>query len=164
MMKGYEIKVPFKSLQGKVISGYVNVRPYAKEIIKNMSRYFDVLVFTAGNQCYADPILDYIDPERKIQHRLYRDSCTMVNNQLFVKDLRILGRKLENVVLVDNAPYSYMMQLSNGVPILSYMKGKEDDQLIKLEPYLMGLLEVDDVRAVNSVTFKLADFVRHDSY
>ena len=129
-----------------------------------MSRYFDVLVFTAGNQCYADPILDYIDPERKIQHRLYRDSCTMVNNQLFVKDLRILGRKLENVVLVDNAPYSYMMQLSNGVPILSYMKGKEDDQLMKLEPYLMGLLEVDDVRAVNSVTFKLADFVRHDSY
>ena len=30
MMKGYEIKVPFKSLQGKIISGYVNVRPYAK--------------------------------------------------------------------------------------------------------------------------------------
>ena len=93
-MKGYEIKVPFKSLQGKVISGYVNVRPYAKEIIKNMSKHFDVMVFTAGNQCYADPILDHIDPERKIQHRLYRDSCTMVNNQLFVKDLRIIGRKL----------------------------------------------------------------------
>lgn len=93
-MKGYQIKVPFKSLQGKVISGYVNVRPHAKEIIKNMSRYFDVIIFTAGNQCYADPILDYLDPERKIQHRLYRDSCTMVNNQLFVKDLRILGRKL----------------------------------------------------------------------
>ena len=93
-MKGYELKVPFKSLQGKVISGFVNVRPYAKEIIKKMSKYFDVIVFTAGNQCYADPILDYIDPEKCIQHRLYRDSCTMVNNQLFVKDLRILGRKL----------------------------------------------------------------------
>jgi CTD small phosphatase-like protein 2 len=132
MMKGYEIKVPFKSLQGKVISGYVNVRPHAKEIIKNMSKYFDVIIFTAGNQCYADPILDYLDPERKIQHRLYRDSCTMVNNQLFVKDLKILGRRLENVVLVDNAPYSYMMQLSNGIPILNYLKGKEDDQLIKL--------------------------------
>lgn len=56
----------------------------------------------------------------------------MVNNQLFVKDLKILGRKLENVVLVDNAPYSYMMQLSNGIPILNYLKGKDDDQLIKL--------------------------------
>ena len=56
----------------------------------------------------------------------------MVNNQLFVKDLKILGRKLENVVLVDNAPYSYMMQLSNGIPILNYLKGKDDDQLIRL--------------------------------
>jgi CTD small phosphatase-like protein 2 len=62
MVKGYEIKVPFKSVQGKIISGYVNVRPYAKEIIKNMSRYCDVIIFTAGNQCYADPILDYLDP------------------------------------------------------------------------------------------------------
>jgi len=68
------------------------------------------------------------------------------------------------VVLVDNAPYSYMMQLSNGIPILSYMKGKEDDQLYKLEPYLMSLLEVDDVRTVNSATFRLGDYVRHDSY
>ncbi len=57
----------------------------------------------------------------------------MVNNQLFVKDLRVLGRRLEGVVLVDNAPYSYMMQLSNGIPILSYLKGKDDDQLVRLE-------------------------------
>lgn len=56
----------------------------------------------------------------------------MVNSQLFVKDLRILGRKLEHVVLVDNAPYSYMMQLSNGIPILNYIKGKDDDQLVKV--------------------------------
>ena len=163
-MKGYELKVPFKSMQGKVISGYVNVRPYAKEIIRNMSQYFDVVIFTAGNQCYADPILDYLDPECRIQHRLYRESCTMVNNQLFVKDLRILGRKLENIVLVDNAPYSYMMQLANGIPILNYLKGKEDDQLIKLEPYLMSLLEVEDVRPVNASTFRLGEYMRYDNY
>jgi len=56
----------------------------------------------------------------------------MLNNQLFVKDLRILGRKLENVVLVDNAPYSYMPQLANGIPILNYLRGTDDDQLMKL--------------------------------
>jgi len=37
-----------------------------------MSKYFDVVVFTAGNQCYADPILDHIDPDRCIKYRLYR--------------------------------------------------------------------------------------------
>lgn len=62
MVKGWEIKVPFKTIQGKVVSGYVHVRPYAREIIKNLSRFFDIVVFTAGNQCYADPILDALDP------------------------------------------------------------------------------------------------------
>lgn len=56
----------------------------------------------------------------------------MVNNQLFIKDLRVLGRDLAGVVLVDNAPHSYMQQLSNGIPILSYLKGKDDDQLVRL--------------------------------
>lgn len=72
MVKGYELKVPFKSVQGKVISGYVHVRPYAREIIKNISKHFDVVIFTAGNQCYADPILDSLDPDHCIKHRLYR--------------------------------------------------------------------------------------------
>jgi CTD small phosphatase-like protein 2 len=94
MVKGYELKVPFKTFQGRTLSGFVCVRPYAKEIIKNISQHFDVIIFTAANQCYADPILDYIDPNKYIKHRLYRDSCTLINNQFFVKDLRILGRKL----------------------------------------------------------------------
>lgn len=94
LIKGYEIKVPFRSVQGKPVTGYVSVRPYAKEILLNLSKHFEIIVFTAGNQCYADPILDHIDPEKVIKHRLYRESCTFVSGQLFVKDLRILGRKL----------------------------------------------------------------------
>ena len=74
----------------------------------------------------------------------------MVAGQLFVKDLRIIGRRLEDVVLIDNAPYSYMLQPSNGIPILSYLKGRDDDQLVKLESYLMSLLDVEDVRTVNN--------------
>ena len=72
-----------------------------------------------------------------------------------MKDLRVLGRSLENVLLVDNAPYSYMMQLANGIPIIPYYRGKDDDQLIALEEYLMGLKDVEDVRKPNSEYFKL---------
>lgn len=60
---------------------------------------------------------------------------------------------------MDNAPYSYMMQLANGVPILNYLRGKDDDQLVKLEEYLMGLVGVEDVRVVNSETFRLKDYL-----
>lgn len=72
MTAGYEIKVPFKVWEGKILNGYVNVRPYAKELLKRLSKNFDIIVFTAGNKSYADPILNHIDPEGIIQHRLYR--------------------------------------------------------------------------------------------
>ena len=68
------------------------------------------------------------------------------------------------MVLVDNAPYSYMMQLDNGIPILNYLKGKFDDQLLHLEPYLMSLLEVDDVRVKNRDYFKLSEYTRFSSH
>lgn len=57
-----------------------------------------------------------------------------------------------------------MMQLSNGIPILNYLKGKDDDQLIRLEPYLMSLLEVEDVRTVNNSTFRISEYMRYDNY
>ncbi len=40
MTPGYEIKVPFKAFQGKITSGFVNVRPYAKELLKRLSKHF----------------------------------------------------------------------------------------------------------------------------
>lgn len=103
--------MPFRSFQGRIGYGFVEVRPYAKEILKNLSKHFDVFIFTASTQAYADPIIDHLDPNGVVQHRLYRESCSLIRNQVFVKDLRVLGRTLESVLLVDNAPYSYMMQL-----------------------------------------------------
>lgn len=129
-----------------------------------MSEHFDIIIFTASTQAYADPIIDHIDPDRVVQHRLYRESCSFVKNQVFVKDLRVVGRSLSRVVLVDNAPYSYMMQLDNGIPILPYYRGKDDDELLSLENYLMGLKEVEDVRPINRDYFKLHEYTKYDSH
>lgn len=58
-----------------------------------------------------------------------------LNSKLYAKDLRILGRDLSQVILVDNSPFSYLYQLENGVPILPYYQG-EDTELLALERYL----------------------------
>ncbi len=42
-----------------------------------------------------------------------------------MKDLRYLKRDLKDVVLVDNAAYSYVLQLDNGIPILPFYEGKD---------------------------------------
>ena len=42
----------------------ISVRPGAFEIIKNMSKLFDVIIFTASHSKYANPIIDFLDPHK----------------------------------------------------------------------------------------------------
>jgi CTD small phosphatase-like protein 2 len=38
-----------------------------------LSKNFEVIVFTASHSCYANVVLDYLDPNNEyIEHRLYR--------------------------------------------------------------------------------------------
>lgn len=74
-----------------------------------------------------------------------------------MKDLRYLNRDLKNVLLVDNAAYSYSFQLDNGVPILPFYEGK-DFELNELERYLDKVSEVDDVRVMNREYFRLREY------
>lgn len=121
------------------------------------------MVFTASHQCYADVVLDYLDPNRElIHHRLYRDNCLFVQG-VYIKDLRVLvGRDLSQVVIVDNAAYSFAYQLNNGIPIITWRDDKSDRELLSLIDYLKKLSPVEDVRPINSSTFRLSTF--YDDY
>jgi CTD small phosphatase-like protein 2 len=47
--------------------------------LEKMSEKFEVITFTASQECYAEALLKIIDPEKKfIKHRYYRDSCVPV--------------------------------------------------------------------------------------
>lgn len=99
------------------------------------------MVYTASKQSYADAIIDHIDPSGSmIAHRLYREDCLEVQENLFVKDLRVIGgRDLRDMCLVDNALYSFYFQLPNGVPILPYYNNPKDVELLKLGAWLLRL-------------------------
>lgn len=74
----FEGKVPAKfektfsyMLHGTEIS--VRLRPYVMDCLEKLATMYEIIVFTAGQQDYADHILDYIDPNKKIfKRRLYR--------------------------------------------------------------------------------------------
>lgn len=60
---------------GEEVEAGINVRPYAIDCLKAANEMFQVIVFTASHKCYADVVLDYLDPTGElIQYRLYRDS------------------------------------------------------------------------------------------
>ncbi|CAG9326573.1 unnamed protein product [Blepharisma stoltei] len=144
---------------GEKANSGINIRPYAVECLREASKLFEVIVFTAAERYYANAVLDILDPRHEfIHHRLYRESCICVDG-IMVKDLRIfLDRKIQDIAIVDNSVYSFAFQLDNGIPIISWTNRKEDKELLNLIDYLKQLSEADDIRAFNRKRFKLRAF------
>ena len=115
------------------------------EFIRKVGEQFEVMIFTASMSKYANPLLNKLDPDRYIVHRLFRENCTYLGNG-FVKDLSQLGRNLKDMIIIDNAPISYSFQPANGLPIQTWINDKTDTQLTDLLPILKLLDKVDDVR------------------
>ena len=127
---------------------HVLKRPYLDEFLKIVTQKYEVVIFTASISDYANPLLDQLDPFKKISYRLFREHCTKTDNGLFIKDLNKLGRNLKDVIIIDNNPVSYTLNKSNGLPILTWHSFQSDNELIKLIPLLIFLTNVDDIRTI----------------
>jgi Dullard-like phosphatase family protein len=159
-----DVILPILFPNGEVVEAGVNVRPYAIECLRELSQHFEIIVFTASHSCYANVVLDYLDPhEEFIHHRMFRESCVVSDEGLHIKDLRVIGnRNLKDMVLIDNAAYSYGFQLENGIPIVPFYDNKADQELRHLIPYLKFLGTVEDLREVNRQTFKFHHYGVYD--
>jgi len=160
-----DVVLPIIFPNGEVVQAGINVRPYALEILRELSSYYEIVVFTASHACYANVVLDYLDPhEQYIQHRLFRDSCVVTEEGVHIKDLRVIGnRNIKDVILIDNAAYSFGFQIENGIPIIPFYDNKADQELRHLIPYLKFLSSVEDLREINRQTFRLHHYAHHDT-
>ena len=132
---------------GKKHTIHVLKRPYVDEFLEKMSNLFELVIFTASISDYANPLLNKLDPNRKISYRLFREHCTSSGN-LFIKDLRKVGRNLKDVIIIDNNPISYLYNKENGIPISTWHSFQSDKELMKLIPLLELLSKCDDVRTI----------------
>ncbi|KAI3934814.1 hypothetical protein MKW98_026222 [Papaver atlanticum] len=128
---------------------YVLLRPYVRKFLERVSELFDVAIFTASGRGYADPTLDFLDPQHKlIARRYYKDSAVYRVDGSYYKDLSIFGIDLAKVILVDDCPTNFCMQKDNGIPIASWYTDPQDDELSTLLPFLERLAAADDVRPI----------------
>ena len=131
------------------------------------------MIFTASVPEYADPVIDWLEQERKFfSARYYRQHCTF-RQGAFIKDLGSVEADLSRVMILDNSPLSYMfhqgeftrsklqaadtrsegtVQLTgfqdNAIPIQGWINDPTDNDLLHLIPLLEGLQYVSDVRAL----------------
>ncbi len=151
LMKEPDVFLNVPTPSGKILKAGFNIRPFCHEILECANKYFEVCVFTASNKEYADTILDYIDPTGQlIQHRFYRESCIKTTDNVYIKDLRIFRNvPLKDIIIVDNAVYSFGAQLDNGIPITPFKEDPEDREFKYLIGHLQKCVQADDMREVN---------------
>ncbi|KAH3757028.1 NLI interacting factor [Pelomyxa schiedti] len=133
-------------LEGKPFTVYLNKRPGLDEFLRYATQNFEVVVFTASLKRYADPVINAIDPDHTIPHRLYRGSCTMIQGH-YIKDLSRLGRELRNCIIVDNSPVSYALHAQHAIPISTYVNSPHDRCLDSLRLILDQVNSHPDVCA-----------------
>jgi CTD nuclear envelope phosphatase 1 len=71
-------------------------------------KWYDLIIFTASVQEYADPVIDWLEQERQFfSGRYYRQHCTY-RNGAYIKDLSQVEPDLSKVIILDNSPMSYI--------------------------------------------------------
>lgn len=148
---------------------YVHKRPHCDEFLRKVSKWYKVVVFTASVQEYADPVIDWLEQERKyFVGRYYRQHCTF-RNGAYIKDLSSIEPDLSKVIILDNSPVSYIFHEGervrftppyvgedanvgcapdNAIPIEGWINDPTDNDLLHLIPMLEALQYVTDVRAL----------------
>lgn len=129
----------------------VHPRPFLMEFLLEAKQRYELVVFTAGSEEYANLVLDTFDPTRTLfSHRLFRQHCEYVTNPAnstfgFLKDLHVLQRDMRRTICVDNMIH-FVKQMENGIPIPSYFNDPQDFALRNLMFLLRQLEHSLDVR------------------
>lgn len=153
----FDEEVEFVTPEGVQLTGFLNIRPHAIQFLENISKHYEVIIFTASMQYYADTIVDILDPFGKFVSALYyRESCSRTSSNKLVKDLSIFENiPLSDMILVDNNIYCMWLQPQNGVPILHFEFDRNDRELLSLETFLVQLHSVRDHMVVLNYHFML---------
>ena len=128
---------------------YVQVRPYAEYFISEMGKYFEIVIFTSAEEEYANIVLDEIDKNKVISHKLYRRHVEF-NDGFCLKDLNKLGRDIKKVCIIDNDKNNFKFHEDNGIEIKEFLGEQDDNELDLLGDLLMTIIEsnLEDIRPV----------------
>ncbi|KYQ93731.1 dullard-like phosphatase domain containing protein [Tieghemostelium lacteum] len=130
---------------------YVIKRPHVDTFLEKVCEWYDLVVFTASMQQYADPLLDQLDTGKTLKKRLFRDSCLEKDGN-FVKDLTMINQDLTSTIIIDNSPIAYSNNIENAIPIDTFIgEDPNDRSLLNLLPFLEVLRYVNDVRSILSL-------------
>jgi Dullard-like phosphatase family protein len=138
-------------------------RPHCDKFLETVSQWYNLVVFTASIQEYADPMIDWLEKDRKyFCQRFYRQHCKFYNSNNgntsidrssvvgdsygYVKDLATVESDLSKVLIIDNSAVSYLNHETNAISIEGWINDPSDTSLLSIIPLLSALRFATDVR------------------
>jgi len=129
---------------------YVHKRPHVDYFLEMVSKWYELVVFTASMEIYGTGVADQLDKgSGMLRRRYYRQHCTLSYGS-YTKDLSAINDDLSSVFILDNSPGAYREYPDNALPIKSWFDDPTDTALLNLLPVLDALRFVSDVRSVLS--------------
>ena len=121
----HSMKLPFGS--------YFLLRPGVINFLEELSKLYEIIIFTSSPKFYADGILNKIDIDNNyISHRLYKDHVVFEKGKS-VKKLNMIGRDLNKIIFVDNMKSNAKYNLQNLCHVSSWIYDIYDEEIIKLK-------------------------------
>lgn len=145
---------------------YVHKRPYCDQFLTTVSKWYDLIIFTASMKEYADPVIDWLESTfpGKFSKRYYRDDCILREGVGYIKGLHVINpsdsmhnevkdsnndkKALNDVIIIDNSPVSFALNVENAIQVEGWISDPTDTDLISILPFLEALRHTTDVRNI----------------
>ena len=112
---------------------YFLLRPGVINFLEEISKLYEIIIFTSSPKNYADGILNKIDINNNyFSHRLYKDHVIFEKGKS-VKKLNMIGRELNKIIFVDNMKSNAKYNLQNLCHVSTWIHDINDQEIIKLK-------------------------------
>ena len=129
------VKLPF--------GNYFLIRPGVVELLDELYNYYEIDIFTAALQHYADNILNKLDKDNKyFSHRLYRCHCNWEEGRS-IKKLSLIGRDLNKIAFVDDIERNAKYNMKNLILVSKWSDNIYDEEIINIKNKLKLIAESD---------------------
>lgn len=126
-------------------------RPGVDDFLKEMSRHYEIVVFSNNILGVADDIVTRLDKHQVVLQRLSREHSRFLNGK-YVKDLSHLNRNMGRIIIIDDDPSCFSLQPENAIHIKPFKNAhdKSDTALEDIAPFLRAVSneEVKDIRTL----------------
>ncbi|CAD8210236.1 unnamed protein product [Paramecium octaurelia] len=136
-------------------------RPWLFQFLESIKAFCEIILFTAGQQNYADNAISQIQCDHLIDHKLYRHH-TLYNGIHFIKDLSKIGRPLEKTIIIDNTPINFQLQQENGLVISSWVGKSDDKELLTIKDLIIKIAQ-SNVTDVRKALKKYRDYISRNN-